>query len=325
MGFGFGFGWSAAIGDAGGAAGLVPFSADFVNGAYVIDGGASDFATATDFTRASAGWADNLAGTWSSFATNVARITNKGILIEPASTNLIRNPDMAGSDPALEWFPQYWSTYAGGGLSLTVEATGSAIGFTYLRFRLQGVASGSDGMLIFFEANNQITAAQWETFVASCFMRLHAGGTSTITNLRFNLWENNAAGGNLNISYGTQIKDAISSSWQRFEYAAQLSQALTAFVQPALEVSFTGGAAVDLTIDLVMPQLEKRSVATSPIDGSRSADALVLNLPAGTHDLRYTFDDTTTQTIPDVAGGGTYAVPTNLDRPRVTRIDWGSV
>lgn len=309
----------------GGEPAVTAFSADFVNGTYVIDGEASDFATATDFTRASAGWADDLAGDWTSFATNVARITDKAFLIEPASENLIRNPEMAGSDPSQEWFPANWSTYAGGGLTLTVEATGSALGFTYLRFRLVGTAANNDGMLIFFEAGNQIKAAQWETFVASCFMRLHAGGVATIDNLRFNIWENNSSGTNINIAYGTQIKDSISSSWQRFEYAAQLSQGLTSFVQPALEISFTRGAAVDLTIDLVMPQLEERSVATSPIDGARAVDALVLNLPDGTHDMLFTFDDATTQTITDVAGGGTYAVPTNLDRPRVTSIDWGSV
>lgn len=303
----------------------VPFSANFISGVYVIDGAPSTLAAATDYVRAGTAYSDNVAGTWLPFGTNVERITDKGIRIEPAATNGVRNPDMAGADPSMEWFPQYWSTYVGGGLTLTVEATGSAIGFTYLRFRLQGVASSDNGMLIFFEEANQIAAVQWQYWMLSCFIRVAAGSLTGINFTRFNTWENNAGGSNINIGYGPDFKATLDSAWRRFTSPIQLSQATTAFVQPVLELSYSNGAVVDVQIDLVMPQIELGQIATSPVIGARAADALQLNLPPGNHGLVYTFYDTTTQAFLAVPGGAYAVDPTTLAGPLVARIDWGSV
>jgi hypothetical protein len=56
---------------------------DFVNKNYW---GSSP--TMWNFSRASVAWGDNQAGVWSQFAVNVPVITNKGLLINPAATNL---------------------------------------------------------------------------------------------------------------------------------------------------------------------------------------------------------------------------------------------
>lgn len=56
---------------------------------------------------------------------------------------------------------------------------------------------------------------------------------------------------------------------------------------------------------------------------TRNADALTLPLGSGTQDLVFTFDDDTTQTFAGETGD--FAVPTNLDRPRVKYADWGAV
>jgi hypothetical protein len=42
-------------------------------------------------TRASVGYASDLSGNWTSFSSNVARITNQGLLVEEARTNLFLN------------------------------------------------------------------------------------------------------------------------------------------------------------------------------------------------------------------------------------------
>jgi hypothetical protein len=56
---------------------------DFVNKNYW---GSSP--TMWNFSRASVAWGDNQAGVWSQFANNVPVITNKGLVINPAGTNL---------------------------------------------------------------------------------------------------------------------------------------------------------------------------------------------------------------------------------------------
>lgn len=53
--------------------------------------GASDFATAFPITRATAGYADDSGGNWTSFGTGVLRRTDKGLKIEEARTNLFLN------------------------------------------------------------------------------------------------------------------------------------------------------------------------------------------------------------------------------------------
>jgi hypothetical protein len=308
----------------------VAFSADFAAGVYVINGRTVTLGDATNYSRSGSGNAENLSGVFSAFGANAERLTNKGILLEPAASNGIRTPDMAGANPATEAFPTNWSTW-NGGLTLTVEETGSALGFTYLRFRLQGTAAGNNGFLIHFEENTQITAAQWQWWVNSCFMRLAAGNLTAINNLRLNLVEKNSGGSDIATWYGSQIKGVIDGNWRRFQNTNQLTQATVAAVRPHLEGSFSAGASIDFQIDLAMPQTEQggkgaSSMATSPIKGSRSADALQLNLGAGTRPLTLVFDDDTTQTVPDVAGGSAYTVnPANLDRPWVKRAVWGSV
>lgn len=56
---------------------------------------------------------------------------------------------------------------------------------------------------------------------------------------------------------------------------------------------------------------------------ARSEDDATLPLGGTPADLVFTFDDDTTQTF--AAQSGNFAVPTNLNRPRVKRADWGSV
>lgn len=59
---------------------------------------------------------------------------------------------------------------------------------------------------------------------------------------------------------------------------------------------------------------------------ARALSQLAPALPSGTHDLRLTFDDDSTQDIADFAGGGSTVVDAStIDRPRVTILDWRDV
>ena len=63
---------------------------DFVgNRGWVTGAGQVGASALLTTTRNSVAWADNEAGVWSSFAVNTPRITNKGLLVEEASTNVV--------------------------------------------------------------------------------------------------------------------------------------------------------------------------------------------------------------------------------------------
>src|SRR5215831_11537364 len=76
--------------------GIVPapdLSLDFVAN-YSPQGAISNLLTTS---RASIGTASDVAGNWYRFANNIPRITNQGLLVEEARTNLIRNNSMVGA------------------------------------------------------------------------------------------------------------------------------------------------------------------------------------------------------------------------------------
>lgn len=68
-------------------------AADFKNNRYMVAGSPVSESSFVDCTRASTGLAENLGGSYQEFAANLARRTNKGLLIEPGSTNLFLNSD----------------------------------------------------------------------------------------------------------------------------------------------------------------------------------------------------------------------------------------
>lgn len=88
----------------------------------------------------------------------------------------------------------------------------------------------------------------------------------------------------------------------------------------AADDNYTGTSA---GISFRAAQLEAGSVTTSRIatdaaTASRGADALTIALPAGNHNLTVTFDNDSTQVLPNVSGN--YALPANLNRSRIKRI-----
>ena len=309
--------------------GLPLYFADFVNGVYQVNRAPSTLGAATDYTRSGTAYADNVAGTWSSFGANAERITDRGILIEPSRQNVLRNNNGTGAS-APSTLPTNWSSFVGGALTLAVDSVNTVNGLTIPRFRLSGTANATTGLILRFETTTGIAALTGETFTLGAWMRIHAGSTANITVIRLKQAELTAAGATIKTQDGPDIKASLSSTLTLFESPELLDGGgTTAYMRPFLAIDYNNGAVVDITFDL-MPQVEKAATNTSPIPTSsaavtRAADALVLKLPGSeTHDMLVTFDNDTTQTIADVTGGD-YSVPTNLDRPRVKSFDWGSV
>lgn len=105
----------------------------------------------------------------------------------------------------------------------------------------------------------------------------------------------------------------FSTSPSQVSHNFTASQPTTGLLRSGLEIGFSG--VFDITLRLAVPQFVKTTdvVPSSPIltsDGAetRAADALTLILPAGTHDLTFTFDDGSTQETTGISGN--YLVPT---------------
>jgi len=273
-----------------GLLGYLRYSADFVAADYP-DG-------AVSCERNSDGYAQNSSGEWELFAPNVARITDLGLLIEQEATNFIRNNSMQGAvagTPGTR--PTNWPSISLAGLTQTVVGVGTELGVNYIDLRFNGTASGGT-LQIPLEATTQIAAVQGQSWRNSAFLKLVSGSFNGIASSRLRLSECNAAG--VVLTNGDFIISNPTATLTRFSQPYTTVNPTTAFVRPAVMFVATIGAAIDFTIRIGWPQLERDSV-TSPIRTTTTAvtrEADVISLPvAGLHKLTATFDDDTTQEI----------------------------
>lgn len=294
----------------------------FTGGA--LPGGAS-------LTRASGGGRFDATGTYGQVANNAPRfdydpvtLAVLGLLCELFQrTNSIRNNAMvgavAGSPGTL---PDYWTHYNPSGVSTQVVATGVMNGMNYVDLRVYGTPSGSSYFLQ-LDSSTQIPAVQGEVWAYSLFAKLVGGSLNNMTPSLY-LEEKNGSG-----SYVASGSSPIApgATLARQSFVRTLGNASTVYVQPKISFSLTAGLAIDATIRLMMPQLEKvvsgPAAASSPIltsgaAATRAAESLQFTIPTGVTTLRYTFDDDSTQDVAVVAGF--YTVPATLNRRRIKRI-----
>lgn len=107
------------------AAAAAPLALDFVAGQYSREGvQAASFTDLTGiaFTRTGAGTAQTSSGAITAFATAVPRITDRGLLLEAAATNLILNSVFAGGGTPTSWSALGAPSPSASGLSSSVAA-----------------------------------------------------------------------------------------------------------------------------------------------------------------------------------------------------------
>lgn len=229
-------------------------------------------------TRASTAYADDTFGNWTSFGSNVARITNKGLLVEESRTNSIRNNTMqgaaAGSPGTL---PTNWAISATG-LTSEVVAVGAENGVDYIDIHLSGTTGGTSGT-IYFESNGNIAATNGQVWTPSGFSKLVAGSLGNITSVRYAIRMNDSGGANL----GTVSSNSFTpnSTLTRYGNSVTLNQASTVYTMPGLLFSWSNGVAIDITIRIGWPQVELGAFVTSPIPTTgtavtRAADSINL-------------------------------------------------
>jgi hypothetical protein len=283
-------------------------------------------------TRTTVGSRTNETGTLVSEAINVARFENVngpawtvgGLLVEPATTNFVRNSTAAGA--AVNVAPNLWTiSGSANGITRTIVGTGVQNGINYVDVRFAGTSTATSSVQIM--PDNLITAATGDVWTGSMFVSL-VGGTDPGATLLLVLSENNSTGGFI---VATSRALGLTTTLTRQSITRTFNNASTVRANCYIQLSTTSGTAYDVTIRVGLPQMEKGSAMTSPIMTStgslaRGADVSTLNWASlgindGTFTVRYTFDNGTMQDVSTTVSGGVSTIPTNLNRLIIRRAD----
>lgn len=245
-------------------------------------------------SRASTGYADAASGVWSSFASNVPRRTDKGLLSSGGRTNGIRNNSMQGVTNGVVGsggvLPTNWSiggSIAGLALTTTIVGTGTEDGVDYIEIRISGTPSSSSGGPAWFnvENNTQIVAVNGQSWAASLFCTLVAGSLTNLAGGLFYRTRFNNSGGSILTSSNLQFSPTSGAlGLSRRNLTVTASDAATAFITSELLISVTSGAAIDATFRIGWPQLElvgAGGVASSPIRTTSAAVTRASDVLAG--------------------------------------------
>lgn len=231
---------------------------DFVQGRYALAGPyGSAFPAGWSFSRTGAGLAQRADGTFVSFASGAPRITDRGLLVEEARTNLIPNSALAGTG-GQNGAPNTWTGAGAGaaGITRTIVGSGVEFGLAYTDVRIAGTpaTTGSVG----YNTGPTVAFSPSTAGTYSFFYRLVSaiGGVALGTGIV------EIASGVTNY-YGANT-GAPNSSLQR-AVQTRVSAVGTTVWNGYFLISFNAGVPLDMVIRFYAPQLEVGGFATSPI------------------------------------------------------------
>lgn len=314
---------------------MVPVAISMAGSLLGFDFTSGALPSGATLTRASAAYRTNSSGLMVQEAINVARFdydpithASRGILIEPAATNLALQSQSLNVAP---WGP------GGGGSNpgITANSTTAPDGTTTADTITPGTTTGNQHL------TQNITLPGANNYTVSGFFKpntytkagLGAQGTGLFPYAFFDLIAGSVAFQAASITTATITP--IASGWFYCTITLPVDSGHLANAQHSWAYT-AGGNTVGFTGNGTSNgyawqyQVEAGSVATSPIvttsaAATRAADVLTLNwgslgVPNGTYTLRYTFDDNSTQDVSTVVSGGTSTVPTNLNRPWIKKV-----
>src|SRR5690349_16415352 len=175
----YGLGRVGHLGNSGGLGWVLPGASidmNFKEGLY-YGAAASQLAV----SRASTAYADDLSGNWYQFPSNVARITNKGLLSEESRTNTIRNNSGQGAAVGTPGVPPTNWQVISQTITSSIVGWGTENGIDYVDIRLVGNTASLDHINIYFESTGQIAATQGQTWACSSFIKLVSGSMSGLS------------------------------------------------------------------------------------------------------------------------------------------------
>jgi hypothetical protein len=237
------------------------------------------------FSRASLGWRFNAAGVLVEEPANVPRfdydpgtLACRGLLLEEARSNGVRNVRAEGAVAGTPGtLPTHWTIALTGGLSSQVIGTGTESGLPFLDLRISGSTSAAATATLWFEAATQAAAAPSQAWCASAYFRLMGGGWGAPSaGPALQIIENTAGAGVVatNTSPALALPNGAALATQRRSYSVTIAGVTTAFVQLAFTVSYPTATAVDFTLRIGIPQIERGFSPSSPILPPVGAPAL---------------------------------------------------
>jgi hypothetical protein len=226
----------------------------------------------------------------------------KGLLIEEARTNSIRNSTMVGAVAGTPGtWPTNWSVVASG-CSTAVIGSGTQNGIPYLDVRFYSASTTSTFCV--FEFETSVTSAAAVAWTESVYIALVGGTLTNITGVDIQLrW-----------STGANADNTIVPTTSLTRYSnTGTSPTGTTGLWPAITVAFANAAAIDCTLRFGAPQLEQAAFATSFIPTTNATVTRAKDIAqitplgswwfsanAGTLDVEW--DSTNTGTNPTVGG-----------------------
>jgi len=188
----------------------------------------------------------------------------KGLLVEPASTNQIRNGSATGSTTGVIGsggaFPTNWADGGAGGLTREIIGTGTENGVAYIDIKMSGTASATQSA-IYFESVTQISTADGETWTLSAFIK-NVDTTSIYNSANFIYVNYNSTP-----AFASALTQVITPTTDLIRYEANktLSGATIASTRPGITFYLTSGNTYDFTVRIGWVQMEESPIATSPI------------------------------------------------------------
>jgi hypothetical protein len=281
----YGLGRIGHLGNSGGLGWVLPGASidmNFKEGLY-YGAAASQLAV----SRASTAYADDLSGNWYQFPSNVARITNKGLLSEESRTNTIRNNSGQGAAVGTPGVPPTNWQVISQTITSSIVGWGTENGIDYVDIRLVGNTASLDHINIYFESTGQIAATQGQTWACSSFIKLVSGSMSglSLTGLQLIIEEHGAGGAYLQWSGNGPLQlTGAALGTQRYAAVHTTSSASIQSVLPGIIMFFVANQTLDMTLRFGWPCLELGSFVTSPTRTAgtavvRAADLVTLSRP----------------------------------------------
>ena len=311
----------SGLGSQGGAGG---FRLDFTGGALP---------SGVTLTRASTGTRFNISGVLVTAAINAARfdynpvsLASRGILIEPAGTNLaLRSEELDNV------------VWVNAGTTITANNIAAPDGTTTAERQIEDASNGRHGFFqtIAATGSNTLTAFA-KIYAGTRFIRLAIADGS---NTNFVYAAFNIANGTItqtgNAGTGASAASSIQDcggGWYRLVVSGNVTTIQFATIsshQTGTDAAGTDYGYTTYTGDATSgcylwgEQFEAGAIETSytptvAASVTRSADVASFTIPAGVGTLIYTFDNDTTQNVAVAAGA--YTIPTTLNRPRIKTI-----